>query len=177
MHPPIPHPRAGLLAVGAIALVFLAACGPGAGEAAAEAALEAAGSDEVVIEEDGATVSYRTDQGEVTVTGGDAAALPDGFPEDVYLPDSYVVESTLSMNHDLFVALAVHEDVPAVYAAARSAMAGHGWTETMAALENNENGLLTYEKADRAAVLSLAREEGGTTMGLQLTRMSRSGSP
>ena len=43
----------------------------------------------------------------------------------------------------------------------------------MAALENNENGLLTYEKADRAAVLSLARQEGGTTMGLQLSRAGR----
>ena len=172
MHPFPRLVRSGLLAVGALALSFLAACGQGAGEAAAEAALAAGGAQAVEIDEDGGTVSYRTEQGEVTMTGGHAAALPGDFPDDVYLPGDYIVESTLAMDQDLFVALAVAEDVPAVYAAARAAMAGHGWTETMAALENNENGLLTYEKADRAAVVSLGRGEGGTTMGLQLTRVA-----
>lgn len=173
MHAPILPAPATLLAVAASTLLFLVSCGQGVGETAAEAALAAAAGQDVEIDEDGGTVSYRTDQGEVTVTGGEAATLPKDFPEDVYLPVDYVVESTLAMNQDLFVALAVDEDVPVLYAAAREAMAGHGWTETMAALENNENGLLTFEKADRAAVLSLAREEGGTTMGLQLTRITR----
>ena len=173
MHPPLRHVRAGLLAAAAVLAFSLAACGESAGEAAAEAALVAAGAGDVEIDDDGGTVSYRTEQGQVTITGGDAAALPRDFPDDVYLPGDYVVESTLAMEQDLFIALAVQEDVPALYAAARAAMAGHGWTETMAALENNENGLMSYEKADRAAVLSLARGEGATTMGLQLTRVSR----
>lgn len=172
MHPPFRHVRAGLLAAGAVAALSLAACRDGAGDAAARAALLAAGGG-VEIDDDGGTVSYRTEQGEVTITGGHAAALPRDFPDDVYLPSAFVVESTLAMDQDLFVALAVDEDVPEVYAAARTVMAGHGWTETMAALENNQNGLMSYEKADRAAVLSLARGDDGTTMGLQLTRLPR----
>lgn len=172
MHSPA-HPfRAGLLAIGAMSLLALAACGESAGEAAAEAAIGAAGVEDVEIDEDGDRVSYRTDQGEVTITGGHAASLPEDFPADVYLPGAYVVESTLSMDQDLFVALAVDEEVPTLYAAAREAMAGHGWTETMAALENNENGLLTFEKDDRSAVVSVARGESGTSMGLQLTRIA-----
>ena len=165
--------RAGLLAAGACALLALAACADRVGEAAAEAALGAALGQDVEIEEDGATVSYRTPDGELTVTGGEAATLPDDFPADVFVPDAYVVESTLAMNEDLFVALAVRQDVPALYAAARKGMAGQGWTETMAALENGENGLLTFEKDERTAVVSLAREDGGATMGLQLTREAR----
>ena len=43
----------------------------------------------------------------------------------------------------------------------------------MAALENNENGLLTFEKDDRSAVVSLSRGDDGTTMGLQLTRAAQ----
>ena len=173
MHPSIRRVRAGVFAAGAIGLLSLSGCGQSAGEAAAEAALAAGGAGGVEIDDDGGTVSYRTEQGEVTITGGNDAALPGDFPDDVYLPGAYSVESTLAMDQDLFVALAVAEDVPAVYAAARAAMAGHGWTETMAALENNENGLLTFEKDDRSAVVSLSRDEDGTTMGLQLTRAAQ----
>ena len=167
MHPPRYRPRAALLAA---LTILLAACADGPGGAAAEATLAAAGVQDVEIDEDGESISYRTDAGEVTITGGDAATLPDEFPADVYLPGDYVVESTLAMNADLFIGLAVDGEVPALYASARESMAGHGWTETMAALENNENGLLTFEKDDRSAVVSLSRGEEGTTMGLQLTR-------
>lgn len=169
MHPPVQIPRAALLGLGAALLLVLSACADTPGEAAAEAALAAAGAQDVEIDEDGESVSYRTEEGEVTITGGEAASLPGDFPDDVYLPVDYVVESTLAMNADLFVGLAVDEAVPALYASARESMAGHGWTETMAALENNENGLLTFEKDDRSAVVSLSRGEEGTTMGLQLT--------
>jgi hypothetical protein len=156
------------MATGAAALLALAACS----ETVGEAALGVATGHDVEIEEDGASVSYRTADGEVTITGGEAAALPGDFPGDVFVPEAYVVESTLAMNDDLFVALAVHQDVPALYAAAREGMAGHGWTETMAALENDGNGLLTFEKDDRSAVLSMARADAGATLGLQLTRMA-----
>lgn len=165
--------RTTVLASGACALLALSACAERVGEAAAEAALGAALGQDVEIEEDGATVSYRTADGELTVSGGEAATLPDDFPGDVFVPDAYRVESTLAMDEDLFVALAVHQEVPALYAAARRGMAGLGWTETMAALENSENGLLTFEKDDRTAVVSLARGDDGATMGLQLTRVAR----
>lgn len=169
--PSLPQPfRATAMAIGATVLLSLGACVESAGEAAAEAALQAAGVANVEIDEDGESISYRTDHGEVTITGGESASLPADFPDDVYLPDGYVVESTLAMNADLFIGLAVDQDVPSLYAAARESMAGHGWRETMAAMENNDNGLLTFEKDDRAAVLSMSREAAGTTMGLQLTQ-------
>ena len=119
MHPPLRHVRAGLLAAAAVVALSLVACGESAGEAAAEAALVAAGAGDVEIDDDGGTVSYRTEQGQVTITGGDAAALPRDFPDDVYLPGDYVVESTLAMEQDLFIALAVQEDVPRHTARAR----------------------------------------------------------
>ena len=75
MHPPLRHVRAGLLAAAAVLAFSLAACGESAGEAAAEAALVAAGAGDVEINDDGGTVSYRTEQGQVTITGGDAAVL------------------------------------------------------------------------------------------------------
>lgn len=164
--------RAGPLATGACLALALGACAERVGEAAAEVALEAAIGQEVQIAEDGATVSYRTPEGELRMTGG-APALPADFPRDIFVPDGYVVESTLAMGEDLFVALAVPQDVGAVYTAAREGMSSHGWTETMAALENGDNGLLTYEKDGRAVVVSLAREGEGATLGLQLTHVTR----
>src|SRR5690606_28481365 len=162
--------RAALM--GLAAALMVSACGESAEEAAAErtaeAALAAITGHDVEIDDDGETISYRTEEGQVTMTGGSSAQLPGNFPDDVFLPSDYVVESTLAMNDDLFIGLRVRDDVPALYAAAREAMAEEGWSETMAALENNANGLLSFEKDDRVVVLSLAREDDGTTMGLQL---------
>ena len=165
-----PHHPTGRRVAGAMAFVLLAlgACAETAGEIAAGAAPVAAGPRDVVISEDGSTVSYRTPAGEVRVGAG--AALPQDFPGDVYLPARYAVASTLAMDDDLFVDLDVDQDVPLLYATARKAMAGHGWTETLAALQDNRNGLLTFEKDDRLVVLSLSRESGGTRMGLQFSR-------
>lgn len=164
--------RAGLLATGACLALALGGCTERVGEATAEVALDAAIGQDVEIEEDGTTVSYRTRDGELTMAG-DGATLPGDFPDDVFVPEGHVVESTLAMGEDLFVALAVQQDVAGLYADARAGMAAHGWTETMAALENSENGLLTFEKGERAVVLSLAREAEGATLGLQLTRAGR----
>lgn len=161
------------LAAGALLSLLVVACGDPAGDAAAESALAAAGAEDVVIGEDGETIKYRTGDGEVTITGGNAATLPGDFPKDVYLPAEFVVESTLAMNRDLFVGLGVEEDVTVLYGAAREAMAGQGWTETLAALENSENGLLTFEKDDRSVVVSFTRESDRTNMGLQLTHLAR----
>lgn len=173
MPPPPRSLRAGAPATGLCLAMAVAACGDRVGEAAAEVALGAAPGELVQIQEDGATVSYRTPDGELTMAGGEAATLPADFPGDVYVPDAYVVESTLAMGGDLFVALAVQQDVATLHAAARAGMAAHGWTETMAALENNQHGLLTFEKGDRTAVLSLSREAEGATLGIQLTHVAR----
>ena len=70
MHPSAPTPRAALLGLGAALLLILSACTDAPGEAAAEAALAAAGAQDVEVDEDGESISYRTDEGEVTITGG-----------------------------------------------------------------------------------------------------------
>lgn len=164
--------RAVLTGAGAAFLLFLAGCGD---DRSGKVADPAAAVPDVAVEIDdaGGATSYRTAAGEVTITDGTAARLPVDFPRDVYLPADYVVESTLSMDEDLIVGLGVDEDVAALYAAARTGMAGEGWTETMAALEHNGNGLLTFEKDDRSAVLSLSGDGGHTSLGLQLTRIVR----
>lgn len=183
MSPPTPAPRACVAGAPTplflLAALCLASCGdggtvdPAPGAPADARAFADAGAADVRVDPDAGTIHYRNDEGEVAVTGGAAAALPLDFPEDVYLPVEYVVDSTLAMNRELFIGLGVQEDVPVLYAAAREAMAAHGWTETLAALEHNGNGLLTYEKGDRGAILSFSRDGGRTSMGLQLTRLVR----
>src|SRR5690606_1324710 len=106
------------LLVGLVAALSLSGCGPSAEEAAAERTAEVAlgamiGHD-VEINDDGETISYTTEEGQVTMTGGGSAQLPGNFPDDVYLPAGYAVQSTLAMNDDLFIGLGVEEEVPAL---------------------------------------------------------------
>lgn len=171
---PLPWPR--LLALGLA--VALAACGseapvepaaPAPVTTADASAFADAGVVDVRVDPEAGTIRYRNDDGEVAVAGGAAAALPRDFPDDVFLPADYIVDSTLAMNRELFIGLGVREDVPSVYAAAREAMSAHGWSETLAVLENSDNGLLSFEKGDRGAILSFSRDGARTRMGLQLT--------
>src|SRR5690606_10531528 len=89
------------LLVGLVAALSLSGCGPSAEEAAAErtaeAALGALTGHDVEIDDDGETISYTTEEGQVTMTGGGSAQLPGNFPDDVYLPAGYAVQSTLAM--------------------------------------------------------------------------------
>lgn len=66
-----------------------------AGEKVAEKGMEAAGGGGVDIDSEGdGKVTIESDEGSLEVGGSD---LPDGFPDDVPLPDDFEIEAAMSM--------------------------------------------------------------------------------
>jgi homogentisate 1,2-dioxygenase len=146
-----------------------AACG-GVEEAMTEAAIEAASGQQVDVAKDGEQMTFKTEQGEMTISGGESATLPKAFPKDVYLPAGYKVMSAMDMPGAMIVELAAPGAVASTSEAADKAMLAQGWKQTMSMQQTAENRVLTYEKADRAAVVSVYDNEGkGVKVGVQVT--------
>jgi hypothetical protein len=92
--------------------------------------------------------------------GGPGLPLPDNFPEDVYLPARYTVDSALDMGGTAMVAMTAPGRVTALFADARNTMRAQGWTQTMAAQHSVDNAVLAFEKDQRNATLSFNRAQG-----------------
>lgn len=101
--------------------------------------------------------------------GGGTLALPDDFPGDVYLPADYRINSLMDRGAMRVVSLQAPGQVSTLFGDARASMDQRGWKQTMAMRDATDSALLTYEKGDRAAVLSFNEDRsGGVTINVQL---------
>lgn len=143
-----------------------------AADTAAEAAIERAGGDKVEVDREGDHVRITTAEGQLDMRAGESLALPSDFPKDVYLPARYEVSSVMDMGGMRVVNVSTRGRVPALFDAARRSMAVAGWKQTMAMQHSADNAVLSFEKEQRAAVLSFNKGEGrdGVVMGIQLRR-------
>lgn len=96
--------------------------------------------------------------------------LPADFPQDVYLPPGYDIDSVLGMDGATVLSLRAPGRVGALFAEARSAMAHLGWQQTLSRQDSDGSAMLAFEKGPRAAVFSFGRdrEADGAVIGLQL---------
>lgn len=104
------------------------------------------------------------------VAHGDALSLPGDFPDDVYLPADYRINSLMDRGALRVVSLRVPGHVSTLFDAARASMGKRGWKQTLAMRDASDSALLNYEKDGRAAVLSFNDDSGtgGVTMNVQL---------
>jgi hypothetical protein len=158
-----------LLPVLAIALSCLGGCQKAA-DAATEAAIERASGAKVDIQRDGDAVTIQTAEGELAMQSGDALPLPDGFPEDVHLPDDYVVNSIMDMGGAQVVGMTAAGSVGSLFADARTGMARSGWKQVMAMQHSADSAMLSFEKDARTAVLSFNQDDAadGVQVSVQL---------
>lgn len=98
----------------------------------------------------------------------EALALPENFPDDVYLPSDYRLTSVMDRGGLRVLSLQAPGRVPLLFDAARRAMRDSGWTQTIAVQDAGDTAMLGWEKERRAAVLSLHAGGGGVAMSLQL---------
>lgn len=154
----------------ALTLVFAASgC-----QRASDAMIERASGGQVAIERDGETVVLKGKDGEMTIQGGDGLALPKAFPEDVYLPRGYAINSVMDLQGVNVIGLQAPGKVPGLFADAREAMAAQGWKETMAMQHSADSAMLAFEKpgsGDEPRSAMLAFNDGGdesVTLSVQL---------
>ena len=164
--------RPSLFAALALSLV-LSACGQSeekAAETLVEKALEANTGHEVDVDvdDDGQTVTIKTDQGTLTQTSGDNVALPDDFPADVSLPDDYKLMSVMTMGPVTSVVMQSPGTLSDLFKHFKAGQAGEGWKETLS-MQGADGSMLGFEKEKRSLLVNLGTsEEGGTTVSLSL---------
>lgn len=96
--------------------------------------------------------------------------LPEDFPDDIYLPRDYRINSVMDRGDMQVISLQAPGQVSGLFGAARDSMDRHGWKQTLAMQNSTDNAVLTYEKERRAAVLSFNSGHGvaGVTVSVQL---------
>ncbi len=160
--------QAPLVPAAMLLAVLLCSCQKSAEERMASAALSAAAGKDVAVSRDGEKTTFKTDEGDVTVASGESLPLPDGFPDDVYLPGDYKVRSVLDVSGTQVLSLSTRGEATQFFNEARAAMQAKGWTETMAMQNDARNAMLAFEKGERNAVVSVnGDEDGEVQIGLQ----------
>lgn len=157
------------LVLSACLILSLAACQKAA-DAAAETAIERASGQKVDVDRDGDRMRIKTADGELNMQSGKALPLPADFPKDVYLPGRYAVNSVMDMGGTQMISVATNGEVSGLFTDAQHAMGQEGWKQTMSMQHSADSAMLSFEKGERAAVLSFNQGEGdnGVVMGVQL---------
>ena len=157
---PIRLPAIAILAALALSVAALAGC-PQSRESFVESAREPAAR---------ALPAYAGQPAGGASPGARAAlALPDDFPDDIYLPVEHRINSLMDRGALRVVSLQAPGQVSALFDDARAGMDKRGWKQTMAMRDATDSALLSYEKGDRAAVLSFNDDRsGGVTINVQL---------
>ena len=134
-------------------------------------ALIAASGDKVDIEQDGDTVSIKTDKGEMkvaTAQHGGSVALPADFPTDVFLPEPRTVSSAMDMGGMKAVNIATAKALAQVSADVEKSMQGQGWKREMSMQNGADSSTLIYSKDKRQAVYQLMKaDDGGTQLAVR----------
>jgi len=107
----------------------------------------------------------------VAAARGEALPLPADFPDDVYLPPGYRIDSLMDRGNLRVVSLRAPGRVSSLFEAARSSMDERGWKQALAMREGGDSAMLSYEKADRTTVLSFSNagdDRGAVAVSVQL---------
>jgi len=159
---PLRHHHLVLLA----AVLAIGACGGGpeaTDESAADVAAETADVDDAAASDAGEAVDGDDDASEVAAT-----VLPEWFPDDVYVPETYSVAGAIDAGDVQRLELAVAGgNVAELTGQARAGMLGQGWTEGASTGEST-----AYTKGQRSAMLTVdERDDGSTRIGYQFTTL------
>lgn len=144
-----------------------------AADAAAEVAIERASGQSVSVDRDGDRLRISTADGDMHIAGGDGMALPADFPDDLFLPARYGVTSVMDVGGARLVSLESDGAVTTAFEAARSAMAGKGWSQTLA-MQQPDSAMLGFSHGEREATYTFTRHASGPLLvGIQLRDASR----
>jgi len=156
--------------LGALALAALASgCRPSRGAFADAAVAPAPAAIGLAAHDAQATAPRRTSG--ASAARGEALLLPTDFPDDVYLPSDYRIDSLMDRGNLRVVSLRAPGQVSSLFEAARSSMGERGWKQTLAMREAGDSAMLSYEKADRTTVLSFSDpgdDRGAVVVSVQL---------
>ena len=98
-----------------------------------------------------------------------AARLPGDFPDNVFLPEEYQVDSILDNGEFTMVAVRARGDVGTLAETARASMESAGWTQQMVAGDDRSR-IYGFRQEQQVASLSFDRHgDGGVLYTVQLS--------
>jgi hypothetical protein len=156
---------AALLVIGATA-----GCNPE--EEAAEEIIEQTTGGDVEIDDDGESVTIETEDGSMEITGGDGAAVPDGFPDDMPLYEGTIVLGQMMETPEGTAYNVGVETTDGAYEVAdwyADEMASAGWTTTSELTNEAEGAIIVTRQAEKDGVMAqvvIAEEDGLTQIAV-----------
>ena len=112
-----------------------------------------------------------------TIAVGDAASLPPGFPEDVFVPHgAQLVRVEQAGAGRLLLEFELADTPASLDGAYSTAMTASGWAQA-AVVPLAGTRVQAWEKSARAVVVALTAEPGGTRLRLQLLPRKASAEP
>jgi hypothetical protein len=160
-----------LLVVIVLAVGALTGCSCAA-EEASEALVEQSTGGEVEIDDEGESISIETEEGSMEISGGDSAAVPDGFPSDMPLYDGTIVMGQVFETEEgtaFNVGITTSDSANDVAAWYSDEFSAEGWSVTSEM--TNDSGdmtMVTYqvEKGGTQAQVIIAEEAGETQIAV-----------
>ncbi len=142
------------------------------GEEIGEGIVGAATDSDVEVTDESVTIE--TDDGDVTIAN-DTGEIPDGFPSDFPLYDDYALDGASSVasggTTTYYINMTSDDEVTDVFEWYKAEFNNDGWTmtgDTLYTDSGSSSGMLTAEKGDMEATVSMTTENEGTTFGVIL---------
>jgi len=162
-----------ILAICSLAVfAVLLGCGQSKEEKAAEKIVEkiiernSPGADVDFIK---GNMNIKTEAGEMSININDSAKLPDNFPKDVFVMKGAEVKMTMDMPQGTSASFLSKEDMSSVFSKYQNEMTSKGWEQKMS-MNLGEGATLVYEKDQRVANITMAKEEEGTIINLIINK-------
>lgn len=157
---------AALLLIASVALT--ASCRKKADERAIEKAIEKQSGGKVKADISKGQVTFKSKEGEMTITSGGGAKVPEGFPKDVLVYRGAEVLMSAKERDSFTVMLTTGDNSETVAEAYKKAMKSEGWEEETS-LQTPQGVGLTYKKEKRIAIVNITKDDKKTQISLHVS--------
>ena len=114
-------------------------------------------------------MSINTEAGEMSININDSAKLPDNFPKDVFVMKDAEVKMTMDIPSGMSASFLSKEDMGSVFTKYQNEMKSKGWEQKLL-MNLGEGATLVYEKDERIANITMAKEQEGTIINLVINK-------
>ena len=156
-----------------VVLVSILGCGEKTEEKAAEKIMEKAIESQIEgkaqVNIDGDDIKIKTDDGEISISSGDSAKLPSGFPEDIFLYNKADLNASMTLPQGFQLGFESKDAPSKISEAYLKEMTAAGWSKEMSVDMGNQM-MLGFTKEGRTVNVVIASNEDKTQIGLTVQK-------
>ena len=155
------------------AIMVIFSCGEKGEEKIAEEIMEKAieldmgGNAEVDIKEN--SLRIQTEEGEMTMTSGDSAKLPDDFPKDIFIYKGADLNTAMDFPGGINLMFQTKDDPSKVSEAYLDGMEEKGWAKEMS-MDMGGRKMMVFKKDERMVNMAITSDEEVTQIRLTVEK-------